>query len=81
MAERFIESLTTTWQPEKYHDQYRERLMAWIDRKAKTGIVRVAEEPVEEETEPAMGEDIMQLLKKSLEQTGDGREKKPKKAA
>jgi DNA end-binding protein Ku len=81
MAERFIESLTTTWQPEKYHDQYRERLMAWIDRKAKTGIVRVAEEPAEEEAEPAMGEDIMQLLKKSLEQTGDGREKKPKKAA
>lgn len=81
MAERFIDSMTAAWQPEKYHDQYRERLMAWIDRKAKTGIVRVAEEPSGEEAEPTMGEDIMQLLKKSLEQTGDGREKKPKKAA
>jgi DNA end-binding protein Ku len=81
MAERFIDSLTSRWQPEKYKDQYRERLMDWIEQKAKTGMVSVAEEAPEEEAAPAMGEDIMQLLRKSLEQTGDGRRKKTKKAA
>ncbi len=81
MAERFIESLTTKWQPEKYTDQYRQRLMAWIEKKAKTGMVKVAEEAPAEEIQPTMGEDIMQLLKKSLEQTADGRRKKQKKAA
>lgn len=81
MAERFIEAMTGTWQPEKYKDQYRERLLAWIEKKAKTGMVKVAEEePVAEEAASTMPEDIMQLLRKSLEQTGDGR-KKEKKAA
>lgn len=81
MAERFIESLTSKWQPEKYTDQYRERLMAWIDKKAKTGMVRVAEEAPAEEVRPTMGEDIIQLLRKSLEQTADAGRKKEKKAA
>ena len=81
MAERFIESLTSTWQPQKYKDQYRERLMDWIEKKAKTGMVKVAEEEPAEEAAPTLGEDIMQLLRKSLEQTGDGRKKKQKKAA
>lgn len=81
MAERFIESMTTTWRPEKYKDQYRERLMSWIEKKAKTGMVTVAEEVPVEEAGPTLGEDIMQLLKKSLERTEDGRKKKQKKAA
>ncbi len=81
MAERFVESMTSSWDPGKYKDQYRARLMEWIEKKAKTGMVRVAEEPPEEEAAPTMGEDIMQLLRKSLERTGDGRKKKEKKAA
>ncbi|OGW33866.1 MAG: Ku protein [Nitrospirae bacterium GWD2_57_9] len=82
MAERFIESLTTGWKPEKYRDQYRQRLMDWIEKKAKTGMVTVAEEQPAEEVAPTMGEDIMQLLRKSLERTEeDGRKKKQKKAA
>jgi DNA end-binding protein Ku len=81
MAERFIESLTTRWQPEQYRDRYRKQLMDWIEKKAKTGMVTVAQEAPAEETPPTMGEDIMQLLRKSLEQTGDGRKKKQKKAA
>ncbi len=81
MAERFIESMTSNWDPAKYRDQYRDRLMAWIEKKAKTGMVKVAEEAPEEEAAPTMGEDIMQLLRKSLEQAGDGRKKKQKKAA
>ena len=55
--------------------------MDWIEKKAKTGMVKVAEEAAEEEAAPTLGEDIMQLLRKSLEQTGDGRKKKQKKAA
>lgn len=81
MAERFIDSLTAAWQPDKYRDRYRERLMDWIEKKAKTGMVSVAEKAPEEETAPTVGEDIMQLLRKSLEQTGDRGKKKQKKAA
>jgi DNA end-binding protein Ku len=81
MAERFIESMTSSWQPEKYKDRYRGRLMEWIEKKAKTGMVRVAEEEPMEEPAPTLGEDIMQLLRRSLEQTGDGRKKKQKEAA
>lgn len=81
MAERFIDSLSTNWQPEKYRDRYRERLMDWIEKKARTGMVSVAEAAPAEEAAPTMGEDIMQLLRKSLEQAGDGRKKKQKKAA
>jgi DNA end-binding protein Ku len=80
MAERVIDSMTTSWNPEKFTDLYRQRLMAWIERKAKTGMVRVAEEVRVEEPATTMGEDIMHLLKKSLEQTADGG-KKRKKAA
>lgn len=81
MAERFVETMTSSWQPEKYKDQYRDRLLAWIEKKAKTGMVKVAEEEELAEEAATMPEDIMQLLRKSLEQTEDGRRKKQKKAA
>ncbi len=81
MAEKFVEAMTGTWQPEKYKDQYRERLMTWIEQKAKTGMVKVAEEEPVEEAAATMPEDIMKLLQKSVEQAGDERRKKQKKAA
>jgi DNA end-binding protein Ku len=34
MAERLVASLTTSFQPERYRDEYREKLLALIERKA-----------------------------------------------
>lgn len=35
MAEQLIESLTSDFEPEKYHDEYREKLMEVIEKKAR----------------------------------------------
>jgi DNA end-binding protein Ku len=78
MAEKFVETMTTDWKPEKYKDRYREKLMAWIEKKAKTGKTKVIEE--EKETpEPEISTeavDMIALLRKSLAQSGDGRRRR-----
>lgn len=78
MAEKFVESMTTHWKPEKYKDQYRERLMAWIEKKAKTGERTRLEEPEEEAAPQAPTEavDLIALLRKSMERSGNGQKKK-----
>jgi DNA end-binding protein Ku len=79
MAEKLVETMTSKWEPEKYRDEYREALMEYIERKAKAGETAVA---VEAEPAPAeqKGEiiDIMDLLKKSVQQK---EEQRPKKTA
>ena len=39
IAEQLIDSLTTEFKPVKYHDDYREKVMELIERKAKGGKV------------------------------------------
>jgi DNA end-binding protein Ku len=34
MADRLVESLTTRFEPERYHDEYREKILALVERKA-----------------------------------------------
>jgi DNA end-binding protein Ku len=63
MALRLVDSLTTTWDPSRYHDTHREKLLDIIDRKAK------GEEIVVEETEETESNvvDLMEVLRRSLE--------------
>jgi DNA end-binding protein Ku len=70
MAEQLVESMTSDWEPAQYKDEYREALMAWIEKKAQAEGEISPPEPVEE-TKPA-GEiiDIMDLLKRSVKETG-----------
>ena len=64
MAEQLIESLTSEWEPDRYHDTYRERVLELIQAKAK------GEDIVTEEAEqPAKVVDLMAALEASLEQT------------
>jgi DNA end-binding protein Ku len=65
MATSLIESMQTEWEPEKYHDEYKEKVIARIEEKAKTGEFAPREET--EETDKR-GEvvDLMAALKKSL---------------
>jgi len=63
MAKQLIESLAAHFDPEKYRDEYREELLALIERKAK-GEAMV--ESVSEEPEPTKAPDLMAALEESL---------------
>jgi DNA end-binding protein Ku len=62
MAQQLIESLSTDFEPEKYRDEYRDRVLALIEQKAE-GQEIVAQPAVEE---PAKVVDLMAALEASL---------------
>ncbi|HTX46819.1 MAG TPA: Ku protein [Solirubrobacteraceae bacterium] len=62
MAEQLIESLSTEFDPGKYHDEYRERVLELIERKA--AGEEIAVQPQAEEPEAAP--DLMAALEASL---------------
>lgn len=73
LAEQLVEAQTAKWEPEKYHDEYRDQLMKWIDAKAEKGeAVRVEEG--EEEAADTQVLDLAELLRKSI----SGKEPKAK---
>ncbi|HMG26107.1 MAG TPA: Ku protein, partial [Acidimicrobiia bacterium] len=80
MARQLIEALASNFEPDKYHDDYREQLLGIIDKKA-AGEEIVAEPLVEE---PAKVVDLMAALEASLARAGKGDDKaaaRPAKAA
>jgi len=80
MARQLIEALATDFEPEKYHDEYREQLLGIIEKKA-AGEEIVAEPLVEE---PAKVVDLMAALEASLARAGKGGDQaaaRPAKAA
>lgn len=77
LAETLVESMTAEWEPEKYHDEYSDSLMAWIEKKAREGKTEaLPEEKAEEAAEAGKVIDMMALLKKSLEAKGEPARKK-----
>jgi DNA end-binding protein Ku len=67
MAKQLVTALATDFEPEKYHDSYREQLQNLIDRKA-AGEEIVAE-PVAEDAGKVL--DLMAALEASLARAGD----------
>ncbi len=65
MAEQLVESLSTRFEPEKYHDDYREKVLDLIKRKAKGERISLPRAP----REPAKVVNLLDALKASLEQT------------
>ncbi|HEY5708640.1 MAG TPA: Ku protein [Solirubrobacterales bacterium] len=63
MAERLIDSLTSKFEPTAYHDEYREELLALIERKAE-GKEILAPETAEPEATKAP--DLMAALEESI---------------
>src|SRR4051812_10820198 len=61
MAKQLIESLTSEWEPDKYHDTYRERVIELIEQKAEGKEIAV--QPVEE---PQQVPDLMAALEASV---------------
>ncbi|PYV28290.1 MAG: Ku protein [Acidobacteria bacterium] len=61
LAKQLVESLAGEFEPQKYHDEYRERLKALIDAKLQGQEVAVSPQP---QLAPVI--DMMEALKKSL---------------
>jgi DNA end-binding protein Ku len=63
MATQLIEALTTTFEPEKFHDEYREQLLKLIDEKASGAeIIALPERPAQQEKVT----DLMAALEASI---------------
>lgn len=78
MAEQLIDSLTSRFDPTAYRDEYREELLAMIERKAAGEEVVVA--PEGEEREATKAPDLMAALEESIAAVqGKKRGKTPKK--
>jgi DNA end-binding protein Ku len=84
MAKQLIESLTSDFKPDSYHDEYREELLDLLERKAagKEVVSAPTEEP-----KPTKAPDLMAALEESLaavkgeEAAGDGKASKAKAKA
>ena len=73
MAQQLIDSLADDFKPERYKDDYRERVLEMIERKAEGQEIVVAEE--EEEQAPVV--DLMAALEASLAAAKTRREAEP----
>ena len=62
MAQQLIESLTSDFEPEKYKDEYREKVLQMIERKASGEEITVQPEA----PQPARVPDLMAALEASL---------------
>jgi DNA end-binding protein Ku len=61
MAQQLIESLSSAFEPEKYHDEYRERVLELIEAKAAGQEITI-----QAPEEPAAVPDLMAALEQSL---------------
>ena len=62
MAQQLIDSLTSDFEPDRYHDEYREKVLELVERKAQGE--EIATQP--EAPEPAKVPDLMAALEASL---------------
>ena len=76
MALQLIESFAGDWKPDKYKDTYTNALKAIVRRKLKGEDVHHVREPDEEEETP----DLMEALRRSLEQQDGKRRPKRKRS-
>ena len=78
MAKALIESMSSKWNPEKYHDDYREALMEVIEKKVESGGKELKEKPKAKKT-PTKVIDLVSVLQQSLEQSGSAKKKRAPK--
>jgi DNA end-binding protein Ku len=79
MAQQLIDSLSSDFEPEKYRDEYRDKVLDLIERKAQGEEITVAPEA----PAPAKVPDLMAALEASLAavKSGDGDAPEAKKKA
>jgi DNA end-binding protein Ku len=81
MAEALVKSMTSKWDPEKYHDDYREALMEVIEEKVESGGKEIEEKP-KARKESTKVIDLVAVLQESLAKSQGAKNKKsaPRKA-
>jgi DNA end-binding protein Ku len=77
MAQQLIDSLATDFAPERYHDEYREKVLELIEAKASGEEIVVAPEAPKAERVP----DLMAALEASLAAVRTDGDEKPKRKA
>ncbi|MDR3568137.1 MAG: Ku protein [Syntrophobacteraceae bacterium] len=75
IAGMLVDGMTSQWEPQKYRDEYREALMSWIEEKAKAGGVMPVGRGEEQPERAGKIIDMMELLKKSVEEVRKKRKK------
>lgn len=79
MARTLVEAMESQWDPSEHHDEYRERMMAWIESKIESGDIQRGPEAAEAQAAPEPI-NIMDALKKSVEGKKPSKKKSKKKA-
>ena len=77
IAEMLVESMSSEWDPGRYHDEYRKAIMEWIEKKAEAQGVMPPSGELERKEVPGKVVDMMELLKKSVELASKRRGKEP----
>jgi len=80
MAKALIGSMTSKWDPEKYHDDYREAVMKVIEEKVEHGGEDIEEKP-KKAPKPTKVIDLVSVLQKSLEEAGGSKKSNRSKRA
>ncbi len=79
MAEALVEQMSSSWNPQKYHDEYKAAVMKVIEKKIESGGKSL---PVEKGHKRAATNviDLVEVLQRSLNETGKGAKATAKRA-
>ncbi|MDQ2824648.1 MAG: Ku protein, partial [Verrucomicrobiota bacterium] len=80
MAKALVDSMSSKWNPEKYHDEYREALMEVIEEKVESGGKEIEEKPKAKKA-PTKVIDLVEVLQQSLAQSGKAKKGSTSKRA
>jgi DNA end-binding protein Ku len=82
LAESLVQGMAGEWNPDEYHDEYRDALMKVIHKRIKAGQTEEAPEEEEEPEEAPATVNFMDVLKRSVEHHSGrtAKRKSPKKA-
>ena len=84
MAEQLVESMSTTFRPQAYKDEFKDAIMKLVDQRVKSGKTQSVRplEPVQEDASAgAQIIDLTELLKRSLRKPANSQAAPAKKAA
>jgi DNA end-binding protein Ku len=81
MAEQLVNELADKWQPEAFHDEFREKLEQLVEEKVKAGQGEAISKPLPGEEMKASADiiDLTELLRRSLRK-GAGKEEEKAEA-
>ena len=80
MAKALVDSMSSKWDPEKYHDDYREALMEVIEEKVESGGKEIEEKPKVKKPSTKVI-DLVAVLQESLAKSHGGKKKTSAKSA